>query len=104
MSQDPTRVLTFPLNPVPIHVADEVLDDLRRRLALTRWPDDVGIEDWSYGVNRGYLQELVEYWRTGYDWREAEATINTYEHYRVEVEGVPVHFMRWAGSGRNRCR
>jgi Epoxide hydrolase N terminus len=64
---------------------------------LTRWPDDVGNEDWHYGVNRGYLQELVEYWRTGYDWRGAEAEINAYEHYRVE--GVPVHFMRRAEVG-----
>jgi microsomal epoxide hydrolase len=89
----------FPLTPAPIHVPDEVLDDLRRRLELTRWPDDVGNEDWSYGVNRAYLQELVEYWRTGYDWRKAEAAINAYEHYRVDVDGVPVHFMRKPGTG-----
>ncbi|MEQ0558719.1 epoxide hydrolase family protein [Amycolatopsis sp. NEAU-NG30] len=89
----------FPLTPAPIHVPEEVLDDLRRRLDLTRWPDDVGNDDWSYGVNRAYLQELVEYWRTGYDWRRAEAAINAYEHYRVDVDGVPVHFMRKPGTG-----
>ncbi len=89
----------FPLAPTPIQVPDEVLADLRQRLALTRWPDDAGNEDWYYGVNRAYLQELVDYWRAGYDWRKAEAAINAYEHYRVEVEGVPVHFMRKAGVG-----
>jgi pimeloyl-ACP methyl ester carboxylesterase len=89
----------FPLAPTPIHVPDEVLADLRQRLELTRWPDDVGNEDWYYGVNRAYLQELVEYWRTEYDWRKAEAAINAYEHYRVDVEGVPVHFMRKPGAG-----
>jgi pimeloyl-ACP methyl ester carboxylesterase len=89
----------FPLAPTPIHVADDVLADLRRRLELTRWPDDAGNEDWYYGVRRAYLQELVDYWRTEYDWRKAEAAINAYEHYRVEVEGVPVHFMRRPGVG-----
>ncbi|MEV0379056.1 epoxide hydrolase [Nonomuraea sp. NPDC050643] len=89
----------FPLEPEPIHVPDDVLDDLRQRLELTRWPQDVGNEDWRYGVNGAYLRELVDYWRTGYDWRKAEAAINAYEHYRVEVEGVPVHFMRKPGVG-----
>ena len=97
MRHEPTR--RFPLEPAPIHVPDEVLDDLRRRLELTRWPDDPGNQDWYYGVNRAYLQELVDYWRSGYDWRKAEAAINAYEHYRVEVEGVPVHLMRRPGVG-----
>ncbi|KAB2378974.1 epoxide hydrolase N-terminal domain-containing protein, partial [Actinomadura montaniterrae] len=59
----------FPLEPVPIRVPDGVLDDLRRRLELTRWPDDAGNDDGYYGVKRTYLQGLVEYWRDGYDWR-----------------------------------
>ncbi|MFC8126959.1 epoxide hydrolase family protein [Streptomyces sp. NPDC057302] len=89
----------FPLTPEPIHVPDAVLDDLRARLRLTRWPDDVGNEDGYYGVRRGYLQELAEYWLHQYDWRKAEAAINSYEHYRVSVDGVPVHFMRRPGVG-----
>ncbi|MEW9551874.1 epoxide hydrolase family protein [Nonomuraea sp. NPDC050783] len=91
----------FPLEPVPLHVPDDVLDDLRRRLELTRWPADAGNEDWYYGVNGAYLRELVDYWRTGYDWRKAEAAMNAYEHYRVTVEGVPVHFMRRPGAGQD---
>jgi pimeloyl-ACP methyl ester carboxylesterase len=91
----------FPLEPTPIHVPNDVLADLQQRLALTRWPVDAGNQDWYYGVDRTYLQELVDYWRTDYDWRKAEAAINAYEHYRVEVEGVPVHFMRKAGVGPN---
>jgi hypothetical protein len=89
----------FPLEPTPIHVPDDVLAELQQRLGLTRWPDDAGNADWYYGVNRAYLQELVDYWRSGYDWRKAEAAMNAYEHYRVEVEGVPVHFMRKPGVG-----
>ncbi|MFE4830957.1 epoxide hydrolase family protein [Streptomyces sp. NPDC056672] len=89
----------FPLEPTPIHVPDAVLDDLKARLRLTRWPDDTGNHDWHYGVGRGYLQELAEHWLHRYDWRKAEAAINAYEHYRVSIEGVPVHFMRRPGVG-----
>ncbi|WP_433525310.1 epoxide hydrolase family protein [Nocardia pseudovaccinii] len=91
----------FPLQPSPIHVPDAVLTDLRQRLALTRWPDDVGNDDRYYGVDRGYLQELVEYWQREYDWREAEAAINAYDNYLVDVDGVPVHFLRKPGVGPN---
>ncbi|SER75927.1 epoxide hydrolase family protein [Lentzea albida] len=89
------------LEPTPIHVSDEVLDDLRARLAVTRPPLDEGNEDWSYGVPASYLGELVAYWRDGFDWRRAEAAINAYEHYEVTVAGVPVHFMRNPGRGRD---
>ncbi|HET6985907.1 MAG TPA: epoxide hydrolase [Kribbella sp.] len=89
----------FPLEPTPIHVPDDVLDDLRRRLAATKWPLDAGNEDGFYGVRRTQLQALVEYWADGFDWRTAERAINAYEHYRVDVGGVPVHFLRKAGVG-----
>ena len=63
-------VTRFPLEPTPIHVPAEVLDDLRARLALTRPPLDEGNEDWFYGVLHSYLPELVAYWRDGFDWRK----------------------------------
>ncbi|MEU5868059.1 epoxide hydrolase [Nonomuraea sp. NPDC047529] len=89
----------FPLRPEPLHVPDEVLDDLRRRLALTRWPATAGNEDGFYGVRGDHLRDLVAYWAGGFDWRAAERAINAYEHYRVDVGGVPVHFMRKPGVG-----
>jgi pimeloyl-ACP methyl ester carboxylesterase len=87
------------LEPTPIAVPDETLADLRQRLATTRWPEGAGYDDERYGVRRGLLAELVEHWRTGFDWRAAEAAINRYEHYRVEVDDVPVHFLRRPGVG-----
>src|SRR5262245_31135791 len=66
-----------------IHVPDETLDDLRRRLQQTRWADDPGNDDWRYGTSAGYLREFVDYWLEEYDWRAVEAAINRYEHYRV---------------------
>ncbi|MFJ9692240.1 epoxide hydrolase family protein [Kitasatospora sp. NPDC101183] len=89
----------FPLEPRPIRVGEGVLEDLRVRLGLTRGAVEEGNEDWAYGVPAGYLAELVAYWRDGFDWRRAEAAINAYEHYEVEVAGVPVHFLRKAGKG-----
>jgi pimeloyl-ACP methyl ester carboxylesterase len=89
----------FPLEPTPIHVADEVLDDLRHRLRATKWPLDLDNDDGHYGVRRTELQDLVTYWADGYDWRAAESAINGYENYRVDVGGVPVHFLRKAGVG-----
>ncbi|MEV0758886.1 epoxide hydrolase family protein [Nocardia sp. NPDC050435] len=87
------------LTPEPIAVEERVLEDLRSRLRATRWPDDIGNEDGRYGVPRALLQELAEYWADGYDWRAAEKTINSYEHYFVEVSGARVHFMRKPGIG-----
>jgi len=87
------------LEQTPIHVPDEVLDDLRRRLTMTKWPLDAGNDDGFYGVRRTDLQELVEYWADGFDWRAQERAMNEYEQYRVDVGGVPVHFMRKAGVG-----
>ncbi|MFF5084448.1 epoxide hydrolase N-terminal domain-containing protein [Actinoplanes sp. NPDC000266] len=69
----------FPLTPTPIHVPEEVLDDLKRRLAATRFAEDLGNEDWHYGVPRAYLQELVDYWLHDFDWRRAEKKLNEYE-------------------------
>jgi Epoxide hydrolase N terminus len=90
-----------PLAPTPIHKPDDVLADLQRRLELTRWTVDAGNQDWYYGVHRGYLQQLFDYCRGDYDWRTAEAAINTYQHHRAQVEGVPVHFLRRPGVGPN---
>src|SRR5438876_9497222 len=92
---------SFPLQSTPIHISDEQLSDLHTRLKLTRWPLDVSNDEWYYGVSRTYLEELVDYWINVYDWRKAEAAINRYEQYRVNVDGVPVHFMRKPGVGPN---
>ena len=87
------------LDPTPIHVSDATLEDLRRRLRATRWPLDAGNDDGFYGVRRAYLEELVSYWADGFDWRAAERAINAYDHFRAEVDGVPVHFMYRPGVG-----
>lgn len=101
MSDRTRSTRPFPLTPTKIHVPDSLLTDLRQRLDLTRLPDDAGNEDWYYGVPRSYLEELVGHWRDEYDWRAAEAEINSYQHYKVDIDEVPIHFMHRPGVGPN---
>ncbi len=82
-----------------VAVPDSVLDDLRQRLARTRWPIDFANENWAYGTNRDYLEELVKYWLNAYDWRKHEREINTFSHYKVTIEDVPIHFIMEHGKG-----
>jgi pimeloyl-ACP methyl ester carboxylesterase len=74
-----------------IEVPDEVLANLRDRLAQTRWPDPVEGAGWDRGTDIGYLRELTTYWRDGYDWRAHEAALNRLDHLRVEVDGFGLH-------------
>lgn len=92
----------MPVRPEPftIHVEDELLDDLHRRIENTRWSPEIGNADWSYGANGSYLRSLSEYWLDGYDWRAEERAINRFSHYKVELEpGVPIHFIHVRGKG-----
>lgn len=82
-----------------IAVSEEVLADLRDRLARTRWPDEIDNSDWSYGTNRAYLKELVDYWLHVYDWRRYERAMNEFHHYRTVIDGVPIHFIHEPGRG-----
>ena len=70
-----------------IEIPDAELDDLRERLARTRWPDPATVDGWSQGVPLDYARELCEYWRTRYDWRRVEAEINAWPQFRTGLDG-----------------
>ncbi len=76
-----------------IDIPQSSLDDLRRRLDRTRWPDELPGVDWSYGVPLGRVRELAEYWRTGYDWRAHEARLNAFPQFTTEIDGQNIHFL-----------
>jgi pimeloyl-ACP methyl ester carboxylesterase len=88
--------------PFAVAIRDEDLADLRGRLASVRWADDFGNADWRYGVERGWLEEMVRYWRDDYDWRAQEHAINRLPQFRVAIDGVPIHFVHVRGRGTNR--
>ena len=87
------------LESFEIHVSDEALEDLRRRLAAIRWPPDSPGEAWSYGTDRAYLQELVAYWQNEYDWRVHEAALNAFDHFTTTIDGQLLHFVHQRGRG-----
>jgi microsomal epoxide hydrolase len=85
--------------PFTIAVPDAVLDDVQHRLATVRWPDEIPASDWRYGTSLAYLQELVEYWRHGYDWRTQERLLNRFRHYRVLLDDITLHYIHQPGVG-----
>ncbi len=81
------------IRPYRIHVEQAVLDDLSERLAKTRWPDELDAAGWDYGVPLAWHRELVEYWRTKYDWRKHEAQLNSFPGFVTSIDGIDLHFL-----------
>jgi pimeloyl-ACP methyl ester carboxylesterase len=76
-----------------IDVPQAALDDLKARLAATRWPEKETVDDWDQGVPLAYAQDLAAYWRDQYDWRKIEARLNAWPNYLVEIDGLDIHFL-----------
>lgn len=82
-----------PVRPFRIEVADGVLEDLRSRLARTRWPEAECVDDWSQGMPLAYTRELADYWANEYDWRSREAALNRFDQFITEIDGLDIHFI-----------
>lgn len=80
------------IRPFRIDIPQADLDDLKARLAQTRWPDQLPGVGWDYGIPLDYVQNLAEYWRTGYDWRVHERTLNSFPQFTTRIDGQQVHF------------
>jgi len=89
------------IHPFAIAVPQADLDDLRGRLARTRWIDAAQDDGWSYGVELGYMRELVDHWQQRYDWRSHEAALNRFAQFKAVVDGVGIHFIHERGKGAN---
>src|SRR5499427_5021884 len=81
------------IRPFEVHVPDEDLADLRRRVAATQWPEKETVADQSQGVPLATMQELARYWATGYDWRRCEARLNALPQFTTEIDGLDIHFI-----------
>ncbi|MFB9308189.1 pimeloyl-ACP methyl ester carboxylesterase [Agromyces hippuratus] len=88
MTHDSTEIRPFRIN-----IPQAQLDDLNRRLADTRWPDELPGVGWSYGTPTGYLHGLADHWRTTFDWREHEAALNGFPQFTTTIDGQNVHFL-----------
>jgi hypothetical protein len=88
-----TTMTDLTIRPFQVHVPDEDLVDLRRRIAATRWPDKETVADQSQGVPLATMQELTRYWATDYDWRKAEAKLNAYPQVVTTIDGLDIHFI-----------
>ena len=84
---------TTEIRSFQIEIPEEQIDDLRRRIAATRWPTKELVEDRSQGVQLATLRELARYWTTEYDWRKCEARLNALPQFTTEIDGVEIHFI-----------
>jgi pimeloyl-ACP methyl ester carboxylesterase len=96
---DNNRSKPMQLTPFRIAVPDAVLNDLKERLARTRWPDQVEGSGWGYGVDLDYVKKVAAYWQHDYDWRAQEAALNRLPQFTATVDGVNIHFVYARGSG-----
>jgi pimeloyl-ACP methyl ester carboxylesterase len=81
------------VRPFHIDIPDEALDDLRRRIAATNWPENETVSDESQGVPLALMQNLARYWATEYDWRTCEAALNALPQFITEIDGLDIHFI-----------
>ncbi len=84
---------TDAIRPFHVHFPQEALDDLRRRINETRWPDKETVTDPSQGVQLATMQALARYWATDYDWRKCEAKLNALPQFITNIDGLDIHFI-----------
>jgi pimeloyl-ACP methyl ester carboxylesterase len=81
------------IRPFQYRATDEELDDLRRRILATRWPERETVPDATQGVQLGTMEKLARYWATDYDWRRCEARLNALPNFITEIDGLDIHFI-----------
>jgi pimeloyl-ACP methyl ester carboxylesterase len=92
-TEDVIVVSDTSVRPFRVEIPQDALDDLRRRIAATRWPNEELVADRSQGVQVATMQELARYWTTEYDWRKCEARLNALPQFTTEIDGVDIHFI-----------
>ncbi len=81
------------IRPFTLAIPQSQIDDLNTRIDLTRWPEKEAVDDWSQGTPLAALQDLVGYWRRGYDWRACEARLNALGQFITEIDGLDIQFL-----------
>ncbi|NDG66819.1 MAG: hypothetical protein EBY23_07910 [Actinobacteria bacterium] len=85
--------------PFTIPYSAEAVADLHQRLDNTRFPLGVANDQWKYGMEQEWFRSFLQYWRHEFSWEKQVAEMNALPNYRVEIDGVPLHFVHLKGSG-----
>lgn len=89
------------IRPFRVNIPQEEINELRRRIAATRWPEKETVADQSQGVQLATVQKLARYWATDYDWRKAEAKLNALPQFITEIDGLDIHFIHVRSKHEN---
>ncbi|MAZ89980.1 MAG: epoxide hydrolase [Cellvibrionaceae bacterium] len=93
--------MTIDVRKFEISVSNDTLQDLKQRLALTRWPEKETVNDWSQGVPLEKLKQLCSYWEDQYDWSRCERNLNRWPHFKTEIDGLDIHFLHIRSPHKN---
>jgi pimeloyl-ACP methyl ester carboxylesterase len=85
--------------PFRLHIPDSAIADLQARLARTRFPDEPPLEPWSTGTSLSYLEDLIHYWQSAFDWRAQERELNRFRQFTLALGGIELHFIHQPGRG-----
>ena len=81
------------ITPFTINTPEEQLTDLRNRINNTRWAEEECVDDWSQGIPLTYVREIADYWANQYDWRKSEQHLNTFDHFKTNIDDLDIHFI-----------
>jgi pimeloyl-ACP methyl ester carboxylesterase len=93
--------VTTDITPFTVNIADSELDELKQRLALTRWPDQETVGDWAQGMPLEYTRELADYWGSAYDWRRFETKLNEWPQFITTIDDIAIHFIHYRSPHEN---
>jgi len=96
-----TQADSASIRPFSVNIPDADLDDLRKRIKATRWPERELVSDGSQGVQLATMQKLADYWATDYDWRKVEARLNALPQFITEIDGLDIHFIHVRSKHEN---
>src|SRR5688572_31373182 len=86
--------------PFKIDISQRIIDDLKNRIANTRWTPEIENSKWEYGTDRSYLKELCDYWQNIFDWKKQETFLNSFRHFKTTIDGVGLHYIHQKGEGK----
>jgi pimeloyl-ACP methyl ester carboxylesterase len=87
------------MQPFLINFDQSILDDLKNRISNTRWTDEIGNAKWQYGTDKKYLKELCDYWQSNFNWKAQEDYLNSFRHYKTNIDNTGIHFIHEKGRG-----